>query len=123
MDNIESIDIYIGLFPENIEKKLIEIRKIIREAAPDAIEKISYKIPTFYLFGNLVHFSANKEHIGFYPGESGMKHFKNRLSMYKMGKGSVQFPYNEVIPFDLIREIVQFRVKENIMKSEIKKKK
>nr|WP_303869966.1 DUF1801 domain-containing protein [Acetobacterium wieringae] len=117
------IDTYIGQFPAEVQQILQEIRQVIKEAAPEAEEKISYQMPTFYLGGNLVHFAAYKKHIGFYPAPSGIEKFKQDLSKYKSAKGSVQFPINQPIPFDLIRKIVAFRVAENQMLSENKQRK
>ncbi len=111
-----SIDQYIASFPENIQKILQEIRLTIQEAAPEANEKISYAIPTFYLKGNLVHFAAFKKHIGFYPVPSGLKAFEKELSKYKQGKGSVQFPLTDPMPLELISKITKFRVEENLKK-------
>jgi cellulose biosynthesis protein BcsQ len=99
---------------------LEKIRKVIKEAAPEAEEKISYQMPAFVLRGNLVYFAACKNHIGFYPTPSGINAFKNELSEYKGAKGSVQFPLNKPIPYELIRKIVKFRVVENIKKAEDK---
>lgn len=109
-----TIDEYIETFPEEIQKKLREIRQTIHETAPEATEAISYQMPTFKLNGNLVHFSGYAHHIGFYPIPTGMEAFKNELSHYKTGKGSVQFPLDQPLPLDLIRRIVEFRVKENL---------
>ena len=95
----------------------------IREAAPDAQETIKYQMPTFTLKGNLVHFAAFKKHIGFYPLPTGIEQFKDELSVYKGGKGSVQFPLGKPIPFDLISRIVKFRVQENLERAEAKRKK
>jgi uncharacterized protein YdhG (YjbR/CyaY superfamily) len=114
---LQPTDVYIAQFPDDIQGLLTKIRLTIKSVAPDAQEKISYQIPTFYLNGNLVHFAAWQKHIGFYPGESGIAAFKQELAMYKNAKGSVQFPYNQPIPFDLIAKIVQFRVSENMKKS------
>lgn len=114
MDNFSnSIDVYISGFPENIQATLEEIRKTIRQAAPEAQEAISYGIPTFVFQGSLVHFAANKKHIGFYPAPSGIEAFKKELSVYKGAKGSVQFPIDKPMPLELIAEIVKFRVLEN----------
>ena len=99
------------------------LRKVIKEAAPDANEKISYQMPTFALHGNLVHFAALKNHIGFYPTPSGINAFKDELSDYKGSKGSIQFPMGKPLPYQLISKIVQFRVAENIKKAEEKSKK
>lgn len=112
----EDIDKYISNFPMNIQEKLNAVRTAIREAAPDAIEKISYQMPTFYLNGNLVHFAAMKNHLGFYPAPSGIEAFSEQLKMYKSSKGAVKFPYEKDIPYELIKEIVQFRVRENLEK-------
>jgi uncharacterized protein YdhG (YjbR/CyaY superfamily) len=111
-----SIDEYIESFPEHVQKKLVELREAIREQAPHAQEKISYQIPTFFLNGNLVHFAAYTNHIGFYPTSTGIRAFKNNLSKYKSAKGSVQFPIEEPLPLGLIRRIVKFRVEENMKK-------
>jgi uncharacterized protein YdhG (YjbR/CyaY superfamily) len=89
------------------------VRQAIREAVPEAIEAISYQMPAFKLNGNLVWFAAFKNHIGFYPTSSVIEAFKEKLSPYETSKGTVKFPINEPFPFDLIKEMVQFRVKEN----------
>jgi len=109
----ESVDGYILQFPDEIQEILRAIRNVIREAAPDAVEKISYQMPTFVLNGNLVHFAAFKNHIGFYPTPSGIEAFKQELAGYKGAKGSVQFPLNKPIPYALISKIVKYRVAEN----------
>jgi uncharacterized protein YdhG (YjbR/CyaY superfamily) len=118
-----SIDEYIAGFPEEIQKKLREIQQIIKEAAPDAQEKISYQMPTYYLHGNLVHFAGYKKHIGFYPAPSGLAAFQDEISKYPNSKGAVQFPLDKPLPIDLVKKIVSFRVKENLEKATIKKKK
>ena len=117
-----SIDEYIIQFPVEIQEILQNIRKVIKEAAPEAKEKISYQMPTFDLHGNLVHFAAYKNHIGFYPAPSGIDAFKEELSQYKGAKGSVQFPLDKPMPYELISKIVKFRVEENINKAENKLK-
>lgn len=109
----ELIDTFISQFPPEVQNKLQTLRQVIREAAPEAKEKISYQMPTFALSGNLVHYSAFKHHIGFYPGASGIAAFKDELSKYKNAKGSVQFPMDQPLPYELISRIVKFRVKEN----------
>jgi uncharacterized protein YdhG (YjbR/CyaY superfamily) len=96
------------------------MRLTIRKAAPEAIEAISYQMPTFKLNGNLVHFAAFKDHIGFFPTSSGIDAFKEDLSLYKGGKGSVQFPLDEPIPYDLVEKITIFRVKEDLNKKKRK---
>ena len=112
-----SIDEYVKDFPVDVQKKLKEIRATIKKIAPDAKEIISYQMPTFYLNGNLVHFAAFKNHIGFYPTPSGIKEFIQELKPYKSAKGSVQFPIDKPLPMDLISRIVRFRVEENLKKS------
>ena len=116
-NNYETIDEYIVAFPKNVQSILQELRQTIREAAPEAEEGISYKIPVFKLNGNLVWFAAFKDHIGFYPRESAIEAFQDKLSAYKIGKGTVRFPINKPITFDLIKEMVRFRVKENCVRS------
>lgn len=112
----ETIDEYISVFPVNVQDILEKLRKVIRESAPEAEETISYGMPTFKLNGNLVHFAAYKNHIGFYPTPSGIEAFKKEISQYKSAKGSVQFPIDKPIPLDLVKKIVIFRVKENLTK-------
>ncbi|HEU4463448.1 MAG TPA: DUF1801 domain-containing protein, partial [Gemmatimonadota bacterium] len=109
----ESVDEYIADFPTDVQRILKKIRSTIRKAAPKAGEKIAYGIPTFTLNGNLVHFAAFKSHIGFYPDPSGIQKFARELSPYESAKGSVQFPLDQPIPYDLITRIVKFRVLEN----------
>jgi uncharacterized protein YdhG (YjbR/CyaY superfamily) len=112
-NRIQTIDEYIKTFPEDIQIILEKIRQTIRKAAPEAVEAISYGIPTFKVNGKyLVYFAAWKYHIGFYPIPSAANAFKRELSAYKQGKGSVQFPLDKPIPYDLIKKIVIFRVKE-----------
>jgi len=111
---INEIDNYISQFPKEKQDILQKIRLIIKELAPEAKETIKYAMPTFVLNGNLVHFAAFQNHIGFYPVPSGIEAFKQELSVYKGGKGSVQFPLNKPIPYDLISKIVEFRINENL---------
>ena len=111
---IKDIDQYIAGFPMEIQVILKEIRATIKKAAPNAQETISYHMPTFKLNGNLVHFAAFKNHIGFYPTPTGIDQFSEALSGYKGAKGSVQFPLNQPIPYELISEIVKFRVQESL---------
>jgi uncharacterized protein YdhG (YjbR/CyaY superfamily) len=119
----QNIDEYIAGFPKDIQDLLEKIRTTIREAVPDAEEAIKYQMPTFVLRGNLVHFAAFNNHIGFYPAPMGIEEFKDRLAPYEGGKGSVQFPLNKPIPFDLISDIVKFRVKKNLEKADAERKK
>lgn len=109
----QTIDDYILQFPGETGRLLSELRSVIRAAAPEASEKISYRMPTFYLHGNLVHFAAYKNHIGFYPTPSGITAFAEELANYKSSKGAVQFPLNQPIPYDLVSKIVRFRAEEN----------
>jgi uncharacterized protein YdhG (YjbR/CyaY superfamily) len=108
-----NMDEYIDRFPKDVQVILRKVRTTIRNAAPGAEEKISYRMPTFALNGNLVHFAAWKEHIGFYPAPTGIEEFKTELSAYKGARGSVQFPLDKPIPYDLIGRIVKYRVREN----------
>jgi uncharacterized protein YdhG (YjbR/CyaY superfamily) len=117
-----NMDGYIAGFPEQIRKKLEEMRSIVRKAAPGAEETINYGVPTFKLNGNLVHFGGFKNHIGFYPTPSGIEAFKKELSVYEGAKGSVKFPVDKPLPARLITKIVKFRVKENFGKTKQKSK-
>jgi uncharacterized protein YdhG (YjbR/CyaY superfamily) len=113
MEQSGSIDDYIREFPPETQARLQEVRALIRECAPQATETISYRMPTFDIGKrHLVHFAGFAHHIGFYPIPSGIEAFKDELSVYKQGKGSVQFPLSEPLPVDLIRRIVEFRVGE-----------
>ena len=116
--SVGSIDEYIAAFPAEIQETLQKIRQVIRDAAPEASEAISYQMPTFKLNGNLVHFAAFKDHIGFFPTPSGVEAYPE-LMQYKTGKGTLQFPLDQPIPYELIRRVVEFRVSE----AESKKKK
>jgi uncharacterized protein YdhG (YjbR/CyaY superfamily) len=118
-----NIDAYIAGFPKDIQQRLEAMRTTISKAAPDAEEAIKYAMPTFVQNGNLVHFAAFKNHIGFYPVPSGIEAFKKELSPYKQGKGSIQFPYDQPLPLALVTKVVKFRVKENAEKVKLKAKK
>jgi len=120
--HLTTIDEYIAQFPEDVQHILVKIRAVIKESAPEAVEKISYQIPCFYLNGNLVYFGAFRHHIGFYPTSSGTEAFKEELSAYKWSKGSVQFPLDKPMPYELISKIVKYRVAENLKKSGVNKK-
>ena len=121
--DIQTIEQYIAGFSPDIQSLLEELRSVIREEAPEAEETISYQLPTFKLHGNLIHFGAFKNHIGLYPTPSGMEQFREALSAYENAKGSVKFPLNQPLPWDLIREIVRFRVNENLEKARSKARK
>ncbi len=112
-----SIDEYIATFPEKTQSILQALRAVIKAAAPDATEKISYQMPTFYLQGNLIHFAAYKSHIGVYPTPTGIEAFKDELAGYENAKGSVQFPIDQPLPMDLITRIVKYRMEENLKKA------
>jgi uncharacterized protein YdhG (YjbR/CyaY superfamily) len=107
------IDEYIATFPDDVQKVLRKIRLTIRKAAPDAEERISYQIPTFTLHGNLIYFAAFKRHVSVYPAPRGNEAFRDELSAYEGGKGTVRFPLDKPVPYDLITRIVKFRVKDN----------
>lgn len=114
----KTIDEYISLYPVDIQKILARIRKVIKDEVPEATEAISYQIPTFKLNGkNLVHFAAFKDHISFFPTSSPIEIFKKELKPYKTSKGTIQFPFGQPLPFQLIQKIVQFRVKEILGKA------
>ena len=119
----KTIDEYISMFPARTQRVLRELRKTIKAAAPDAQETINYGIPTFALNGNLVHFAAFDEHIGFYPTPSAIVAFKKELAGYPGAKGSVQFPLDKPMPLRLITRIVKFRVAEQMKKRAAGKRK
>lgn len=119
----KNIDEYIALFPGDVQEILQKMRETIKKAAPNAEETINYQMPTFTLDGNLVHFAAFKNHIGFYPTPTGIENFKKELSLYEGAKGSVKFPLDKPIPYALVGKIVKFRVKENLARAEAKKTK
>ncbi len=114
MDKITApdIDTYIAGFPKDIQKLLKQVRATVKKVAPEAKERISYGMPAFTLNGSSVYFAAFKKHIGFYPAPKGIEEFQKELSQYKGGKGSVQFPFDQPIPLDLISRIVKFRFKK-----------
>lgn len=116
-----TVDEYIAAFPANVQIILQQVRRAIRQAAPNMQETISYAMPAYKLHGNLVYFAAFKNHIGFYAIPSGHQAFEKELSVYKSGKGSVQFPLNKPMPLNLITQIVEFRVNENIEMAKAKK--
>jgi uncharacterized protein YdhG (YjbR/CyaY superfamily) len=122
--HFETIDEYIAMFPCDVQAILEELRQTIRDSAPDAEEVISYQMPAFRLNGILVFFAAFKSHIGFYPTSSGVSVFRKELSSYEVSKGTIRFPIDEPLPFDLIKKIVRYRVKENLgkMKKETREK-
>lgn len=115
-----TINEYIALFPKETQTRLKQLRTTIKKAAPKAEEVISYSMPAFTLKGRLVYFAAYKNHIGFYPMTTAIAAFKKELSVYKGAKGSVQFPLDKPLPLGLITKMIKFRVKENLMKEELK---
>jgi len=117
-----NIDEYIAAFPRETQELLEQVRTIIRQSAPEAVEIISYGMPAFKHHGILVYFAGYQNHIGFYPTASGIKAFQKEISGFKNSKGAVQFPLNKPLPFELISRIVQFRVNENLLKAKTKKK-
>ncbi|MDH4089258.1 MAG: DUF1801 domain-containing protein [Cyclobacteriaceae bacterium] len=119
----ETIDDYIASYPIAVQEILQKLRATIRKAAPKAEETINYQIPTFKENGNLVHFAAYKNHIGFYPASSGIKEFRKELSAYDGAKGSVRFPLDKPLPLALVSRIVKFRVNENLERAKAKAKK
>jgi uncharacterized protein YdhG (YjbR/CyaY superfamily) len=119
--NFNSIEEYVALFPKNIQAVLQTLRTTIKSAAPDAEERISYRMPTFFLKKNLVHFAAFKNHIGFFPTSSGVRAFEKELSKYNHSTGSIQFPLDKPLPLALVRKIVKFRVSENLRIAVIRK--
>ena len=123
MQTYKNIDDYITAQPAEYRANLEKIRKTIRKAAPEAVEYIGYGMPGFKMGWTLVYFALFSKHIGFYPGASGVAHFQKELSRYKTSKGAIQFPLDKPIPFDVIKNITEFRVEENREKMWSKKKK
>jgi uncharacterized protein YdhG (YjbR/CyaY superfamily) len=111
-----SVDAYILLFPEPVQMKLNELRTLIIQTVPEVQEKISYQMPCYFLKGSLIYFAGYARHIGLYPGPSAIERFKTELTNYKTSKGTIQFPINEPLPFDLIKRIVELKVEENLKK-------
>ena len=113
----KTIDQYIKTFPVNVQRILERIRQTIQKAAPEAVETISYQMPTFNLDGQyLIYFSAWKNHIGVYPIPSGDEAFKKKVTPYIGAKSTIRFPITEPIPYDLVKQIVKFRIRENQQK-------
>lgn len=119
----KNVDEYISSFEPAIQQRLQQLRKAIKKAAPDAEELISYQMPAYKYHGVLVYFAGYKNHIGFYATPTGHAAFKKELSMYKEGKGSVQFSHDQLLPLNLIGRIVKFRIKENLEREKAKRKK
>jgi uncharacterized protein YdhG (YjbR/CyaY superfamily) len=123
MQKVATIDDYIAGFPANVQVILKQLRATIHQAAPEAVEKIGYGIPTFALHGNLVHFAVYKNHIGLYPGSRTIEKFSSELAKFETSKGAIRFPLDTPIPFDLIERIVKERIEENLLAAETKRKK
>ncbi|MGE5393851.1 MAG: iron chaperone [Candidatus Saccharibacteria bacterium] len=122
MPVVKDTDEYILQFPAEVQVKLQELRAVIKQAAPEAEETISYAMPAYKQKGIVVYFAGHKNHIGFYPAASGVVNFEKELSGYTTSKGTVQFQLNKPLPLELIKKIVEFRVAENLQKAELKKK-
>jgi uncharacterized protein YdhG (YjbR/CyaY superfamily) len=116
----DSVADYIAAAPDNVRQKLNDLRRVIRQAAPEAIEKIGYGMPTFHLHGNLVHFAACQAHLGFYPTPSAIVRFEKELRKFVTSKGAIQLPLDQPLPLRLIERIVKFRVAENVQKQQAK---
>lgn len=121
-DVAKSIDEYISGYSGEVAEKLKKLRLCISRAVPEAQEKMSYQMPTFYLYGNLVHFAAQKRHIGFYPAPSAMERFAEELKGYKTSKGAVQFPLDAPLPYELVARMARFRAEENVLLHDAKGK-
>ena len=106
----ENIDLYIQEFPQEVADRMTALRGAIREAAPDALEKISWSMPTFWQKVNIAHFAAFKHHIGFYPGSEAIAAFQERLTPYKTSKGAVQLPLDAPLPLELSQDMVRFNL-------------
>jgi uncharacterized protein YdhG (YjbR/CyaY superfamily) len=119
-EKTKNIDEYIAGFDEEIQKTLNELRNFVKAEAPEATEKISYGMPTFYLKGNLVHFAAFKDHYGFFPSPSGIDEFEKELIPYRTGRGTLCFPFNKQIPWEILRKVIHYRVEENLKNRIIK---
>lgn len=117
-----TIDAYITSCPAEVQPNLWQLRRTIAEAAPEAVEKISWGMPTFTYHGNLVHFAAGKRHVGFYPAPTAIETFREELALYKTTKGAVQLPWDDPLPLELVRKMVLFRVDEQARLAEEKKK-
>ena len=119
----KDIDEYIAGYPEDVQQILEKIRATIKAVAPEAVEAISYGVPCFRYKGDLIYFAGYKNHVSIYPAPRGHEEFKAELSAYKGGKGTVQFPLDKPMPYELVRRIAEFRMQENLAKAEAKAKK
>jgi uncharacterized protein YdhG (YjbR/CyaY superfamily) len=115
MDGIEEYGL---AFPKKVQTILKKLRRIVKKSAPDAVEGMSYGMPGYKTNGKpLIYFAAYKNHIGLYATPKGHEAFAKELAKFKQGKGSVQFPLDEPMPYDLIERIVALRVKQNAEKA------
>lgn len=117
----QTVDEYISGYPADIQKKLNDIRKVVKKAAPEAVEKISYGMPAYTYKGMLLYFAVHTNHIGLYPYPSAMEAFREEIAAYRTSKGTIQFMLSKPVPLKLIAGIVAFRVQENIMKEQLKR--
>lgn len=120
---ITTVEQYISQFPAEVQERLNQMRTTIRSAAPDAKEIISYGMPAYAQEGNLVYFGASKGHIGFYPTPLGVETFADEFAAYKGNKGSVQFPFDQPLPLELVRRVTESRVEQNLARAAAKKDK
>lgn len=118
-----NIDDYIALFEPHLQERMQIIRQVILDNAPESNERMAYQMPTFYYYGNVIHFACFTNHIGLFPGSSGVEHFQSELKGFKTSKGTIQIPHTMDLPLDLIKRIVLFRVEENAEEGKLKKKK
>jgi uncharacterized protein YdhG (YjbR/CyaY superfamily) len=116
----ETIHEYITGYPQPVKERLQKIHYLVKKAAPEAEEKISYGMPAFTLHGMLLYFAAHTKHIGLYPFTTAIQAFREELLPYKTAKGSIQFQHDKPLPLKLISQIIEFRVAENRMKAELK---
>jgi len=119
----QTVDNYIAGFPKDVQVILQKVRQTIREAAPEMEETIKYAIPTYVQKGNMLSFAGYKKHIGIYPAPAGTKKFQKELAAYRAAKSTVQFPLDRPIPYDLLSQLVKFRVKEHLASVKAKAKK
>lgn len=119
-NKVNDVEAYLYQFPKEVQSLLKQLRKTIQSAAPKAEEYISYQMPAYKYYGMLVFFAGYKNHIGFYPGKSGITAFVNEITNYKFAKGSIQFPLDKPLPIRLITRIIKYRVQENEVKNELK---
>lgn len=114
MTNPKTVDEYIAVFSGDVQQRLQQMRRVIKQNAPKMEESMAYGMPAYKLNGKpLVYFAGYEQHIGFYATPTGHAQFAEQLAKYRQGKGSVQFPLSAPLPLDLVGDIVRFRVQEN----------